>query len=238
MVMQEHLGSPFIKVSRRYLERINRIIPCSYHMLCFGADGDISESSAYDIAYDTVMVENEKFHDLIVAICDQFEDDNTLILVDRITLGEKLEEAIRVAGHSVHFICGKTNKRRRDEILRAFENREFNVLIGGKIINRGLDLSGGCDNLIIATGGKLESEFIQKVGRALRHNRTGHSKVFDFYFRCNKYLYNHSKARLTAMVNAGYQTTVIFPGGRVDGAQLIKNRFRVTKQLRNRPIRS
>jgi superfamily II DNA or RNA helicase len=234
MVMQEHLGSPFIKVSRRYLERINRIIPCSYYMMAFGMDGDIGEASAYDIAYNAVMVENEKFHKLIVSICEKFKDDNTLILVDRITLGEKLEVAIRDAGFSANFICGETTKRRRDKILKEFENREFNVLIGGKIINRGLDLSGGCDNLIIATGGKLESEFIQKVGRALRHNRRGHSRVFDFYFRCNKYLYSHSKARLKAMVNAGYQTTVIFPGGKIDGAQLIKSRFSITKHLRTK----
>lgn len=231
IVMQEHLGSPLIKVSRRYLERINRIIPCSYYMLAFGLDGDVRDASAYDIAYDAAMVENEEFHRLITSICNKFKNDATLILVDRVALGEKLEQTIRAAGHLVHFICGKTDKRRRDKALRGFENKEFNVLIGGKIINRGLDLSGGCDNLIIATGGKLESDFIQKVGRALRHNRTGRSRVFDFYFRCNKYLYNHSRARLRAMVNAGYQTTVIFPGGKIDGAQLIKNRFKITKRL-------
>jgi superfamily II DNA or RNA helicase len=231
IVMQEHLGSPLIKISRRYLERINRIIPCSYYMLAFGLDGDVRDASAYDIAYDAAMVENEEFHRLITSICNKFKNDATLILVDRVALGEKLEQTIRAAGHLVHFICGKTDKRRRDKALRGFENKEFNVLIGGKIINRGLDLSGGCDNLIIATGGKLESDFIQKVGRALRHNRTGRSRVFDFYFRCNKYLYNHSRARLRAMVNAGYQTTVIFPGGKIDGAQLIKNRFKITKRL-------
>lgn len=234
MVMQEHLGSPFIKVSRRYLERINRIIPCSYYMLAFGLDGDIKESSAYDIAYNSYIVENDEFHKLIISICNKYKNDSTLILVDRVNLGEKLEELLGEAGHSTSFIYGSTGKRRRDEILRSFENKELNVLIGGKIINRGLDLSGGCDNLIIATGGKLESEFIQKVGRALRHNKRGHSRVFDFYFRCNKYLYNHSKARLTAMVNAGYETTVIFPGGRIDGAQLIKSRFRVPSKLYRR----
>lgn len=231
MVMQEHLGSPFIKVSRRYLERIGRIIPCTYYMLGVGLDGDIKESSAYDIAYDSYIVENDNFHKLILSVCSKYKDDSTLILVDRVSLGEKLEEIIRQAGHSVSFICGRTGKRRRDQILRSFENNELNVLIGGKIINRGLDLAGGCDNLIIATGGKLESEFIQKVGRALRQNKRGRSRVFDFYFRCNKYLYNHSKARLSAMVKAGYKTVVIFPGGTIDGAKLIKSRYRVPRKL-------
>ena len=126
-----------------------------------------------------------------------------------------------------HFIYGKTPKRRRDEVLRAFERREFNVLIGGKIINRGLDLDGGCENLIIATGGKLRSDFMQKVGRALRHNKYGKSKVYDFYFRCNKYLYEHSKARLRTMVDAEYKSTVVFKNGSVDGAKHIKSRVRI-----------
>lgn len=235
MVMQEHLGSPFIKVGRRYLERIGRIITCEYHMLSFGIDGDIKEASAYDIAYDSVIVKNNEFHKLVTSICTKFKGDSTLILVDRMELGENLERAITAAGLTTHFICGKTVKRRRDEVLRAFERKEFDVLIGGKIINRGLDLSGGCDNLIIATGGKLESDFIQKVGRALRHNTKGYSRVFDFYFRCNRYLYHHSQARLRTMVNAGYRTTVYFPGGKIDGAQFVQNRFRVTTNLRTKP---
>ena len=235
MVMQEHLGSPFIKVSRRYLERIGRIIPCHYFMLAFGLDGDIKEGSAYDIAYNTIMVENKEFHQMITSICLKFKGEGTLILVDRTALGGYIETALKSAGLTAHFIYGQTPKRRRDELLRSFERREFDVLIGGKIINRGLDLSGGCENLIIATGGKLESDFIQKVGRALRHNKNGYSRVFDFYFRNNRYLYDHSKARLKAMVNAGYQTTVIFPGGKIDGAKLVKSRFRVTSELRTKP---
>lgn len=234
MVMQEHLGSPFIKVSRRYLERINRIIPCAYYMLAVGVDGSPAEASAYDIAYDNIMVESEHFHDLVVSICNQHPNDTTLILVDRVALGHHLESRLTAAGYSVRFVYGATSKPRRDEALRGFEQKQFNILIGGKIINRGLDLSGGCDNLIMATGGKLESEFIQKVGRALRHNSKGHSKIFDFYFRNNKYLYNHSKARLKAMVNAGYKTTVLFPGGKIDGARLIRGRFRIPKKLMTR----
>jgi len=236
--MQEHLGSRMIKVSRRYLERIGRIIPCEYISLAFGVDGEITEGSAYDIAYDSIMVENGEFHRLIASLCQKLKGEGTLILVDRTALGTNLETILRSVGLTAHFIWGQTSKRRRDELLRSFERREFDVLIGSKIINRGLDLAGGCENLIIATGGKLESDFIQKVGRALRHNKKGHSTVYDFYFRNNRYLYDHSKARLRAMVNAGYRTTVIFPGGKIDGAQLVQNRFAITKKLRTKPSRT
>lgn len=177
------------------------------------------------------MVENKKFHKLISDLCLKYKGDGTLVLVDAIELGHTLKEVLQQNGLTANFIYGKTSKNIRNETLRAFERREFDVLIGGKIINRGLDLKGGCENLIIATGGKLQSDFIQKVGRALRQNKRGSSRIFDFYFRCNRYLYNHSKARLKAIVGVGYKSLVVFPGGSVDGAELIKSRFIVKKKL-------
>jgi superfamily II DNA or RNA helicase len=231
MVMQEHLGSIIAQESRQQLQRIGRIIPFDYHMLAFGLEGDPADRSAYDIAYDSWLVENKKFHNLINFICQKYNDDQdgTLILVDREKLGSYIEKILNENDIAAHFIYGKTNKRRRNEKLRAFERREFRVLIGGKIINRGLDLSGGCENLIVATGGKLRSDFIQKVGRAVRHNKRGKSRVFDFYFRCNKYLYDHSRSRLKTMIAEGYKTTVHFPGGNIDGEQLVKSRFRIPR---------
>lgn len=233
LTVQEHLGSVIAKETRQKLVEIGRIITCDYIMIGIGPFDGIKESSMYDIARNEHMVESPSFHKMIASICKKYKGDGTLVLVDREPLGHALVEAINRTGLTAHFIYGKTPKRRRDELLRSFERREFDVLIGGKIINRGLDLSGGCENLIIATGGKLQSEFEQKLGRALRLNKMGRSRVFDFFFRCNKHLYNHSKARLQVMVNLNYNTSVIFPGGRIDGAQLIQRRFQITKGYLN-----
>lgn len=237
MVMQEHLGSVIVKESRQELQRIGRIIPVDYYMFAFGLDvkDGIHDQTAYDIAYDEFLVDNQEFHKLIANLCKKYKGDGTLALVDRERLGHNLLASISNVGLTSEFIYGKTPKRQRNERLRGFEKREFDVLIGGKIINRGLDLDGGCENLIVATGGKLKSDFIQKVGRAVRHNSRGRSRVFDFFFRCNKYLYDHSRSRLKAMIAAGYKTTIIFPGGSVDGAQLVKSRFHVRKGLLDSP---
>ncbi len=232
LVLQEHLGSIIVKESRDEVLRLGRIVPCRYKMLAFGLEGRKDNAEAFDIAYVEWLVENEKYHRLIVSLCQKYPDIGTLILVDRKDLGFALEKALNEAGIKAHFIYGETVKRKRDEILRQFENREFNVLIGGKIINRGLDLAGGCENLIIAGSFKLQSDLIQKVGRALRRNQQGFSRIFDFYFRCNRYLYSHSKSRLKAMVNAEFDTTVVFPGGAIDGRDFInKHRFRVEKRF-------
>jgi len=233
MILESHAGPIIFKETRARLTELGRIIPCAYHMFAFGCNGSIKDSSAFDIATNEWMVQNPKFHSLIANLSKRLckNDDGTLILVDREELGVHLLKAIEALGMSVRFIYGKTPKKTRNETLRSFEKRELNVLIGGKIINRGLDLAGGCENLIIATGGKLQSDFIQKVGRALRHNKKGKSQVYDFFFRCNRYLYSHSKARLSVMLQAGYETQVYFPNGRIDGQELVRQRYRVDKRL-------
>lgn len=234
MVMQEHLGSVVFRETRANLTKLGRIIPCEYYMMAYGLDGSISESSAYDIAYNEHITNSPTFHHMVAKLCKKSkkeEGDGTLVLVDREALGWQLEAAIRNLGLTANFIFGKTPQKKRDQQLRAFERREFDVLIGGKIINRGLDLSGGCETLIIATGGKLQSGFIQQIGRALRRNRRGKSKIYDYFFRCNKYLYSHSKARLKTMVSAGYPCTVVFPGGGISGVDLLKSRFQIKKKL-------
>lgn len=235
MRVREHLGSIIATESTDTVQALGRIIPVEMFMLAI--EGNKDDASAYDIAYNDHIVNSEKFWKMVLAICKKYPNEGTLILVDRKDLGLNLQRVIMDSGIHCEFIHGETPKRRRTEMLRKFENREFKVLIGGKIINRGLDLKNGCENLIIATGGKLWSEFKQKVGRAVRINQTGKGRVFDFYFRCNTYLYQHSRARLKAMVGMGYRTTVIFPKiGSVDGEQFIASRFRITKGiLRNSP---
>lgn len=234
MVMREHLGSIIFRESRKHLTDLGRIIPCEYFMLNYAPSGGIHEASAYDIAYNEHMSDSVLFHQTVARLakrCKKEEGDGTLVLVDREVLGYRLEEAVNAIGLKAKFIFGKTTQRNRDEALRAFEARELDVLIGGKIINRGMDLKGGCESLILACGGKLGSDFIQKIGRALRRNRRGKSKIYDFYFRCNRYLYDHSKARLKVMIKAGYPTTVVFPGGSISGAELVRSRFQIKRKL-------
>lgn len=232
--MQEHLGSVIFKESRETLLDLGRIIPSECFMLAYGTEGRKDDASAFDIAYNEWLVENVKFHNLITKLCVKCAQDpehGTLILVDRETLGHALREAIVNAGIPCEFIFGKTPKKQRAKMLAAFESRELKVLIGGKIINRGLDLKNGCENMIVATGGKLSSELLQKVGRALRRNKRGFSKTYLFYYMCNKYLYDHSRRTLKTLVIEGFKTNVVFPRGVVSGEQLIASRFRVSKKL-------
>ncbi|MCK9558372.1 MAG: hypothetical protein M0R50_10085 [Candidatus Cloacimonetes bacterium] len=221
LVLQEHLGSVIYSQDRESVEKTGLIVPISYYALAYGEDGNKNDASAFDIAVDEMMVHSEKFHLFIAALCKRFTDEGTLILVERDDLGYALQKLIPDS----EFIHGKTSRKRRPEILQDFESRKLKVLIGGKNVRRGLDLKGGCENLILATGGKMASEFKQRVARAARVNKKGSARIFDIFFLCNKYLYAHSRKRFKAAVDAGYVSKVIFRTGSVEGEKFVKSRF-------------
>ena len=227
LILQEHLGSVIYKQTHEQVAAAGLSVPIEYNMVVFG-DDNRTDSSAYDIAVNELMIYNEEFHLTIKEICDQHPNEGTLILVDRDDLGNALQSIIPNSG----YVHGATAKKLRPQILSAFERRETKVLIGGKNVRRGMDLRGGCENLIIATGGKLISELDQRIGRARRLNEQGKARIYDFFFICNKYLYAHSRNRLKAIVEMGCKTQVIFRDGTVDGAQFVRSRFRRSKNIR------
>jgi superfamily II DNA or RNA helicase len=200
----------------------------SYTAIAFGNELNIKDKTAYDIAMKEQMIENSSFHKLIQKLTERSIKDprfGTMILVESKPLGYALESII----NSSRFICGDHRMKARKAVINLFEKREIQVLIGGKIVKRGLDLSGGCETLIVATGGKLASDFSQKVGRALRVNCRGHAQIYDFYFLGNHYLYAHSRRRLKTIVAMGYPAKVVFKNGVVEAKKLIRARFRRPK---------
>lgn len=228
MELKAHLGSIIFKTDRRELERLGRIIPIKFYMIAMGEDGDKSDKTAFDIAEREQMIDNADFHQRILKIVNAFPDDGTLILVDTcnvVDLGNALEKTIP----NSKFIYGETAKGQRRKYLKMFEEREIRCLIGGRILKRGLDLKGGVNNLILCGGGKLWSDYEQKIGRALRKNDKGWARVFAFMFLNNHYLYKHARSQLKAIVEMGYDTKVVFKDVTVDGAELIANRWRKPK---------
>lgn len=226
--LKEHYGEIICNVDRKELEDIGAIVPVTYKSIAVGDSKFIKDKSAFDIAQKECMINNKTFHRIIKSLCERSINDDkhgVLILVESKDLGYALNKMI----DNSEFICGDTKMTNRREITKKFENREINVLIGGKIVRRGFDLSGGCETLIIATGGKLISEFDQRVGRAVRKNKNGRSTVYDFFFLNNHYLYAHSRNRLKGIVELGYDAKVIFPGHVIEAKKFIKSRFRRPK---------
>ena len=194
--------------------------------MVYGEDNR-KDKTAFDIATKEQIDNNENFHNIVHKITNSFPDDNFLILVENIALGEALEQKIDGSA----FIFGKTSIKKRNETLKKFENKELRVLIGSKILKRGLDVKGGIDNVVIAASSKKYAELEQKVGRALRNNSRGWARIFDFYIVSNNYLYDHSRKRLKRMIQLGYPTQVITTKKTLDGKDVLKTGFNIGRYI-------
>ena len=228
--MISHLGSVIYKQDRQNLENLNRILPFTYRMIV--VDGNIHDARTYDSAQTDFLVENVSLHNMISALClkhrhsEATGKNGILVLVDRDPFGENLKLNMLARGLTAEFIHGKTSKSKNKETIEAFQRREIDVLIGGKIIGRGLDLKGGCEYLIDLTCGKSTSEFIQRMGRAVRLNKLGRAIVYGMFYRCNKHFYSHSKKKLNIVLDMGYPVEVYHKFGMISGQDLKNRNYR------------
>jgi len=226
LFLRENLGNIIYEVPRHKVQERNRIIPVHCYFIPVGKDGDRKDARTYDIAMREEIVDNVKFHNLVVKIVSSFKNDRTLILIDTSPVGE-LGYALEKLIPGSKFLWNKSAPSERSKFIKKFEAGEIRYLIGGKIFKRGLDLKGGVDNLIIIGGGKQHSNINQMVGRAVRLNDRGWARIFCFFFLNNKYLYGHSRENLKAVVELGYQTRVLVNGKQIDAEQFIRSRYKV-----------
>ena len=232
MNLMENLGSIISVTSRSEVQAKGRIIPVALTALAFGNPKNRHDRTAYDIAEKEQVIENVKLHNLIKKLAERSAastpDHGVVILCESIPLGQTIAALIDPA-LKPEFIYGGTPKKQRRAAIDAFQKRESRVLIGSKIVKRGMDLKGGCETLIIATGGKLWSEFNQMVGRSVRVNNRKFCQIYDIFHLGSFYLYTHSRARLKHIVGMGYPAKVVFPTTTLDAEAFIKSRFRIPK---------
>jgi superfamily II DNA or RNA helicase len=226
ITLKENLGSIIYEVPREQVQEAGRIIPVKCYFIPIGTNGDKKDTRALDIAQKEDIIENEAFHNKVIKLNESFKNERNLIVVDTNpieSLGLALEQKIP----NSKFLYGKISKPERREYIKMFENNRLQCLIAGKILKRGFDLNGGCDNLIIIGGGKQWSNINQIVGRAIRLNKRGWARIFLFFSLSNKYLYSHSRENLKAIVDLGYPTKMIYNGKMIDAEIILKSRFRL-----------
>lgn len=231
LILKEHLGSIIYEVSRKVVEDAGRIIPIKAYMIGVGNGSDRGERTAFDIAQRELIIENENYHLNVKKIVDAFPNDRTMILVDTNNV-EELGLMLEATIPDSVFIYGKSANNKRRAAIQNFEQGKLKCLIGGKILKRGLDIKGGVHNLIICGGGKLHSDFDQKVGRAVRKNDRGFARLFCFFHLDNYYLYRHAKEQLQSILSMGYKAQVIINGQTIDGDELVKRKFKLPKPLK------
>ena len=162
---------------------------------------DCPETFDYPSANDLGIVHNKARNEVIKNIVEKHREEGYICILTRILEhGEELEKTIPGAV----YLKGEDPLNKRMDVINKFNNGEIPVLIGSSILNEGISISN-MKTLIMASGGKAQTQTVQKIGRVLRITKEKRQGVFyDFIDMNNKYLFKHSKQRLSLYKKEGY----------------------------------
>ena len=162
---------------------------------------DCPETFDYPSANDLGIVHNKARNEVIKNIVEKHREEGYIcILVSILEHGKELNEVIP---GSV-YLKGEDPLNKRMEVINKFNNGEVPVLIGTNILQEGISISN-MKTLIMASGGKAVTATIQRIGRVLRITKEKRQGIFyDFIDMNNKYLFKHSKQRLSLYKKEGY----------------------------------
>lgn len=105
---------------------------------------------------------------------------NTIIMVDRLDLGQTLLNLIKEKKEKCYFIQGSTDLDDREKIKAILTKEDGVIVIAmSKIFSTGINIPN-LHNIIFAQIGKSKIKIIQSIGRSLRlHKNKKFSKIFD-----------------------------------------------------------
>lgn len=173
-------------------------------MLDLGIDLEIAETKMYPKVYDVGVIRNEARNNAIAKWAKRFasEGKTMLIQVTRLDHGHLLKEML---GRKAVFVYGGTNRDQRTKVKTLMKEKKLLMVICSSIWDEGVDIPN-LDAIIVAGGGMSEIKAIQKVGRGLRKTATKDSvQVIDFSDLSHKYLRKHSRERVKAYRERGWE---------------------------------
>jgi superfamily II DNA or RNA helicase len=150
------------------------------------------------------IAENEHFHKMVVDLI-QKTTGRTLIIVERISHGDRLQELIT---DSV-WVRGKDDVETRKYVIDRLKKDENVVAIAtSKIFDVGINCF--IHNLVNCAGGNAHHVLVQRFGRGLRVS-SDKEKLFyyDFIFEINDYLERHSKNRIKILEKEGHKIEIL-----------------------------
>lgn len=181
--------------------------------------GILSKSRCTFYPIDTPKtIQNEPYMDAVtLGISNNFEflkiikrlsqslQGRSIILVERIDQGEYLNQLIPGS----IWLQGKDDLDTRASVFRElkFSGEKIIAITMRQIITAGINVF--IHNLVNAAGGKAEHSVVQQMGRGLRC--AGDKSILDYYdfiFKTNDYLFDHSNQRVKILANEGHQITI------------------------------
>lgn len=167
-------------------------------------DNNLSYSRAYDL-----MIRFNKRYASIVA--DEIyswykQGKKVLVLVEKVAQGANILSELRGRGIKSIYLQGDDESDYRHETLENFRQGKLDILIGTRILARGVDLPA-INVLILAAGGKSQGQQIQRLGRSLRAKKDTENTVIiiDFLHSGNYYLLKHGIERAKLYEREGFE---------------------------------
>jgi len=158
-------------------------------------DGDWSDY------YFKSIVRCGRRNSLILSILSALRQEGrlpALVFVWAVEHGHLLRSLASAAGFKVEFVYGAINVDEREQLQRALDSGELDVLIATDVFKEGIDLPN-VKVLLNAGGFKSKVTTLQKCGRVLRPHGGQPAIIIDIY-DVGSLLTKHSRQRLNTLV--------------------------------------
>ena len=157
----------------------------------------------YQDAIKLGIEENFYFHEVVQRLERKLKG-RTLIVVERRNQGEYLKQLIPHA----HWVHGDIALKKRKPVLEDLKNKpESTAIFMRHIITAGINVK--VHNLVNASCGEGSDRTIQFMGRGLRLAEDKDIlEYYDFYFKNNPYLMDHSEWRMEVLEKEGHEVKV------------------------------
>lgn len=132
---------------------------------------------AAGILQQAYVVYDEQKWGLIKHVLKTFTWNSVLIFASTKENVKKLYAAFERAGLAARAFHSDLDQQEREEILRAFKNKQINMIIGTDVLSRGIDVEG--ISLVINFDVPPDPEdYVHRVGRTARAETTGTAITF------------------------------------------------------------
>ena len=181
-----------------------------------------SEQPTWQGVYGANIVRSAIRNKTVVECCRRAEKP-CLLFVKEVSHGKLLEKLLFKAGMKAAFTYGNHSTEHRQSQIKTLERGAIDVLICSVIFQEGVDIPD-LRSVVIASGGKSIIATLQRIGRGMRVSKGKDGfEVWDIYDKgCGcavgpythagcKWLEKHTRARVGAYAQEGYQTTMIPP---------------------------
>jgi superfamily II DNA or RNA helicase len=189
-------GPILIDVPMKRLVDGGFILPLDILIAEFDGKGYKASKASYPDACDKLIVNCDERNQTIVGAAKILAEAGHKVLIDVGLLAhiKKLYSLALSMGVEASIIYGGTTTSKRVSVLDDFVNGRKSVLIG-TILGEGVDVPV-LSAVINAEGGKAYDSTIQRMRNLTQHPDKDQALLIDFNDSGNRYLKQHSKARL------------------------------------------